>query len=1013
MILSDPFNVSDFEEFIAKFLPDFKSDEREVSIKIKGFSQIRHMGISEELKTSVLIIRSSVSMSSRITLTSSSFRVMRSLGIYRALAVYLNEDETIWRFSLLTAQPIWSDGKVIEKLSNPKRYSYVLGSGVGIATANRYLVKMGKISDFADLQHRFSVEVVNNDFYREIATLFDLLVGTESIKGVLKIKSKSANRQEFAVRLLGRIIFCWFLKEKKSIEGSALITEELLSRKSAETKNYYDLILAPLFFEVLNKPLTYREAYFQSALFRNVPYLNGGLFNPNPDDFYEFDKTTNSAKSGNVVITDSWLQKLFDLLELYNFTVDENTIYDVDLSIDPEMLGRIFENLLARINPETGESVRGSTGSFYTPREIVEFMVSRSLREYLQRITSIEKEKLEALISTDSMDDLLHPLTDHERGLVVSALSQVRILDPACGSGAFPIGVLQKIVFILQRVDTDSKLWLDRQLSGASYELRRHLEHEFENSNFDYLRKLGIINQSIYGIDIQSIATEISRLRCFLTLIVEQSVEDASENRGIEPLPNLDFKFVTANSLMNVGDVIYEKEQLGLFEDRSGIDDLRDIRNRYFSSHNLDREKLKSNFVQVQNKMLQNMISNHTHGHAEVTKKLSSWDPFSHEATIWFDAEWMFGVSDGFDIVIGNPPYVSALKSVKDNLDNRETYRNNYKELSGAFDLYVVFLLRGLQLLKKDGFYSWIIPNKLTVASYAKNTLYLLKSKGLMSLVSVSMAKVFDASVYPVVIFGKNHGSPLDYSEYTASSVNDLAGSLEQDSDDLLNNNRYLLINATRIKMSSGATGFQAQMIKEYLYDNPGKNRIPFTVSGCIDPYVVLDKPVRYMNEKYERAYVEKRGTAIAESKWNLWEGEKIVIAGMTKRIEAVLSTSPLGIGVGTYAIHAFGGYDKHALLGLLNSKFMSFYLTKQFKAKHLAGGYLAINKETLEQLPLPKVEPHSQRFVPITSLVKQIVKEIPGSEEFSLLQNEIDIRVYELYNFTSEEIAKIEAQTF
>ena len=289
------------------------------------------------------------------------------------------------------------------------------------------------------------------------------------------------------------------------------------------------------------------------------------------------------------------------------------------------------------------------------------------------------------------------------------------------------------------------------------------MEREFKNSNFDYLRKLGVINQSIYGIDIQSIATEISRLRCFLTLIVEQSVEDASENRGIEPLPNLDFKFVTANSLMNVGDVIYEKEQLGLFEDRSGIDDLRDIRNRYFSSHNLDREKLKSNFVQVQNKMLQNMISNHTHGHAEVTKKLSSWDPFSHDATSWFDAEWMFGVSEGFDIVIGNPPYVSALKSVKDNLENRETYRSNYKELSGAFDLYVVFLLRGLQLLKKDGFYSWIIPNKLTVASYAKNTLQLLKSQGLMSLVSVSMAKVFDASVYPVVIFGKNHGAPLDY----------------------------------------------------------------------------------------------------------------------------------------------------------------------------------------------------------------------------------------------------------
>lgn len=1010
MILSDPFEISNFEKFITEFLPDLTRDEREVPLKIKEFTQIDHIGVSEELKTSVLVIRSSLDLASRVAITNASFRVMRALGIYRALAVYLNKDETIWRFSLLTAQPVWAEGKIIEKLSNPRRYSYVLGSGVGIATANRYLVKMGKIEDFNDLQKRFSVEVVNNDFYREIASLFDSLVGNGGTTAAVNFKNQLVNKQEFGVRLLGRIIFCWFLREKKSDAGLALISDDLLSRKSAESENYYNKVLAPLFFEVLNKPRLQREEYFQTDLYNNVPFLNGGLFSANKYDYYSLNSDTQSANLSEVILSDDWLRKLFDLLELYNFTVDENTINDVDLSIDPEMLGRIFENLLARINPETGESVRRSTGSFYTPREIVEFMVSKSIQEYLQKFTNIKREKLEALISTNSLDDLIFPLSADEKELVVTALSKVKILDPACGSGAFPIGVLQKIVFILQRVDPDSKLWLNHQLSSASYELKIHLEQEFANRNFDYLRKLGIIKKSIYGVDIQPIATEISRLRCFLTLIVDQSVVDNQENRGVEPLPNLDFKFVTANSLLDVGDIISKEDQMGLFEDRSGIEELKDIRNRYFSSHNLNREKLKSNFFEVQNNMLQNMIMNITHGHAEVTKKLSSWNPFNHEVTSWFDADWMFGVSDGFDIVIGNPPYVSALKSVKDNEQNRETYRLNYPELSGAFDLYVVFLLRGLQLLKKDGAYSWIIPNKLTVAAYAKKTFDLLKKQGLSTLVSVSTAKIFDASVYPVVVFGKKYGAPLDYAEFTAGSIDDLAGSLEKDRDEILNERRYTLINTTAIKISSGATGFQAQVIKKYLYESPGKNRIPFTVSGCIDPYVILDKPVRYMNAKYRKAYVEKKGNAISESKWNLWEGEKIVIAGMTKRIEAVLSFNPLGIGVGTYAIYSFGGYDKFALLGLLNSKFMSYYLNKKFKAKHLAGGYLAINKETIQRLPLPKVSPNNNLLDEITVLVKKILNEKPLSDKFFYFLDEIDKVVFRVYSLSEEDVSRIES---
>ncbi len=311
-----------------------------------------------------------------------------------------------------------------------------------------------------------------------------------------------------------------------------MIPQDILSSSAAKTENYYHSVLAPLFFEVLNKRDVSREETFRKDLYATIPYLNGGLFNPDSDDHYKFDKSLQLSVPGLVDVPDTWLRKFFDLLELYNFTVDENTSYDIDLSIDPEMLGRIFENLLARINPETGETVRKMTGSFYTPREIVEYMVDESIKQYLKTKTNIDDEKLSAVVSFNLSDDEEFPLTASDKQLIISALSEVKILDPACGSGAFPMGILQKIVFVLQQVDPDSKQWLEEQLAGASPEFKHHLEKEFENKNFNYLRKLGVIRESIYGVDIQPIATEISRLRCFLTLIVDQSVDDNDTNPG-------------------------------------------------------------------------------------------------------------------------------------------------------------------------------------------------------------------------------------------------------------------------------------------------------------------------------------------------------------------------------------------------------------------------------------------------------------------------------------------------
>lgn len=761
--LSAPYSRRLFLDVVARLIPGVALDSRSVSDVPTNFVSVTSLGASSELDLQLFDVEVRGALDKRVAIASDAFRLMRQTASYRSLVAFHSMDTDQWRISLLTAKPTIEGGQVVTRLSNPRRFSYLLGPRSKLTTPSKQLLSRGMVADFEDLSKRFAVEVVNNEFYKEIASLYDELVGTDEQLGVLTYPSTTDAAHEFAVRLIGRIIFCWFLREKLSPSGTPLVPPEVLSRESASADNYYHRVLAPLFFEVLNKHLRARDDIFQNPPYSSIPYLNGGLFSPDADDYYKFDRVAKVSMASHVDVPDSWIRKLFDLLELYNFTVDENTSFDVDLSIDPEMLGRIFENLLARINPETGETVRRGTGSFYTPREIVEYMVDESLKAYLGNTTTLSPDRVSALVSYDHDDGAGNNLGAEERAQVLKALGSAKILDPACGSGAFPIGILQKIVFILQKVDPDSKSWLKKQLVGASPELRHHLEEEFRNKNFDYLRKLGVIRESIYGVDIQPIATEISRLRCFLTLVVDQSVEDSAPNRGIEPLPNLDFKFVTANSLIGLeqegAGTSGGGDQTGLFEDRSGIAELKDLRSEYFSSHNSERDALKLRFSQAQNEMLQRMIDQHSHGYAELTKKISSWNPFAHQVTNWFDPEWMFGISDGFDIVIGNPPYY------KENDDKRRFEGLRGLECyQGKMDVWYLFGGLGIDLLKLDGTLCYIATNNwVTNAGARKFINKTLKETRYLQLIDFGSFFVFESSSIQTMVMLFRKGSEIRY----------------------------------------------------------------------------------------------------------------------------------------------------------------------------------------------------------------------------------------------------------
>lgn len=685
----------------------FQKDIRAFDFTSEIFRNAYYLGNMPQAATDVIEIEVLGDIKNRVAITKEAYKLLKSIASPHAVISFYSTNGTKrWRLSLLTTDYEINEGKVVTNQSNPRRFSYLLGEGAKVVTPMKFLIDKGNLIDFDDLKSRFSMEVVNKEFYERIALLFTKLVGgkrkvnrsNEDFSGMLSINGvikPLMEHQEFAVRLIGRLLFAWFLKEKKSSNKIPLISDDVLSLDAIKkNKDYYHNVLEILFFEILNTKIPHRRIALNNGQFKSIPYLNGGLFSPHKTDHYIFDN-----KQRPIDIPNQWFEELFIIFETYNFTVDENTSFDIELSIDPEMLGRIFENLLAEINPDTGESARKSTGSFYTPRYIVEYMVNQSINAYLKTSTKLNIEQIDYITSDNFGFDEQIKFSELEKRNIIYALQKLKILDPACGSGAFPIGLLQRIIHIVSIIDSDAKIWNEAEFKYLSPEYKQSLIDKYSKSGFGYPRKLQIIRESIFGIDIQPIATEISRLRCFLTLIVDEVVDDDEENRGIKALPNLEFKFVTANSLARLEDDAKIKNvyivPMNSNEDYY-IRLLQDIRNEYFVASSDIRGDVQRRFVDTQRKMEQQVKGSNKSLSTSKFNRLIEWNPFSEQVSEWLDTEWMFGTKE-FDIVIQNPPYVSTKNiTAKD----KKMLDDNYGYVD---DLYNHFIRRGLEFLKPDG----------------------------------------------------------------------------------------------------------------------------------------------------------------------------------------------------------------------------------------------------------------------------------------------------------------------
>ena len=858
-ILKKEYHIDNFLYVVNDMLlPDFVSDRHEVKFKNNIFESVNQLGYSDKCEVTVFeVILKTGSHNRRVTITQEMFKILRGLGINNAIVAFANADKLNYRFSLLTSKYEFDGEKVVKVLSNPRRYSYSLGYGTKTKTAYDFLIGKGKVNSLDELINRFSVEVVNKQFYSEIAACFTRLVGGQrdgktfdrelNIYGVTD-QNKYA---EFAVRLIGRIVFCWFLKEKKSENGVSLIPETLLNTKDIKIAgNYYHDVLEPLFFELLNTSIPRRKGKFaQEAIYNQIPYLNGGLFSPHIDDHYKFSPELQSGQYGLVTIPNDWFDRFYAVLGQYNFTVDENTSYDIELSIDPEMLGRIFENLLAEINPETGENAKKSTGSFYTPRDIVDYMVDSSILEHLKTKTGISEEKLKALISYGKEDDELMSFSATEKKSIVNALYSVTVLDPACGSGAFPIGVLQKIVYILQEIDPDATLWFNKATENVSFLIRKEFEKKFNAGSLDYIRKLTVIQNSIFGIDIQPIAVEIARLRCFLSLVIEEKVYDDEPNRGINPLPNLDFKFIVANSLVPL-----ESEgtmQMSLFENQDHIKALRDIREEYFNADNDRRTELKLEFKTLQQDMLLNTITNYQKQASLKYQLLSEWKPFESQPTTWFDPEWMFGIKDGFDIVIANPPYIQLQdKSIR---AMAEVYsKQGYTTFAKTGDVYCLFYEAGYNNLKEGGILTYITSNKWMRAGYGEKLRSFLASKtNPVLLIDFAGQKVFESATVDVniLLFKKeNNAGQTQACLIKDKCRNNLSNYIQQNGtiDKFISNSSWIIMsvieNSIRMKIQTKGIPLEKWSIQINYGVKTGFNEA-FIINGKTKDELIAEDP--------------------------------------------------------------------------------------------------------------------------------------------------------------------------
>ena len=1012
---------------------------------------------------------------------------------------------------------------------NPHRAHLDILSDLSLDDRLRWMDANGKTANFDGLLAAWldtlDTQELNKRFYNDLYGWFERAISQAKFP---KSDAKHLKPEEHVIRLITRMLFVWFVKEKGLIANDLFIenrVRSLLKDYERDTgDSYYRAVLQNLFFATLNTeidrrgfsrrdhsthrdPSLYRykneisDADSLLDLFAKTPFINGGLFDC-LDTFeatgkggYRIDYFTDNPKQRRGYSIPNRLffgaEGIIDLFNRYKFTVEENTPAEQEVALDPELLGKVFENLLAAYNPETRETARKQTGSYYTPRAIVDYMVDEALIASLSESALPDdgdreflSERLRYLLDyADAFNDAESLFSAAEREAIVRAIAEIKILDPAVGSGAFPMSMLHKLTLALRRLDEHNELWETLQIETASERARaafhtsdqqerndelREISDTFEKYRAsDFGRKLYLIQNSIFGVDIQPVATQIAKLRFFISLAIEQQPDsNPANNYGIKPLPNLETRFVAANTLLALSQPA--QLTLGQTDAVSRLQqDLDANRERHFHANTRNKKIACRNDDARLRQRLAKALRDADFDAADADK-IAAWDPYDQNANAnWFDAEYMFGITDGFDVVIGNPPYIQLQKNGG---ELGRFYKDvGYQTFARTGDIYQLFYERGISLAKHDaGYLCYISSNQWMRVDSGRTLRNFVESQNPIRLVNLGADVFENATVNTCVLLinrSSNKGNLLasdvrkarqpfppdewtnmrppksetwvvltnaeqcikDKIETTGTPLKDWDVSINRGA--LTGYNKAFIVDTKTKDALVAADAKSAEIIKPVLRGQD----IPRYQMQWADLWLITTFPsMRLDIEDYPAAknYLLSFGKDRLEQSGNPLPGggksrkktrhawfeasdttayhenfaeEKIVWGNLNNRAKYSYAPKDMFISAPTTMLTPYSPY----LLAVLNSTLMDWYF--QQIGVERDGGYYEYKPMFIRRLPIPKISADEQR--PYIELVDRILqaKAADPDADTSDLEESIDWLVYELYDLTDEETAVVE----
>lgn len=938
-------------------------------------------------------------------------------GFDAALAVF--NDGTNWRLSLIC--------DLKEDATSAKRFTYVFGDEKAFYKTPilRFESLRTKANEFLEIKKAFSVEALSDDFFdeyrKQYAEFVKFLTGKEYVKkGKKWVEQKTGEPdaqyftsfkeddklvRDYIKKMMGRIVFLYFLQSKGWLAGNLHYMHDLFYDASDEVKvDFLDKVLEPMFFGLLNTKPEDRSCaplvngvgvkYIPNA--DEIPYLNGGLFQQEKID--EVDS----------VFPAGMFQSLFDFFDSYNFTIDENDPNDAEVGVDPEMLGKIFENLLEDNKDK---------GAFYTPKEIVRYMCQESLTAYLQTgiDDAVVKEHIANFVKTNDVEDLGGASSELAMS-IDQKLIDVKICDPAIGSGAFPMGLLREL-----------------------YACRKSIEIFEEDNAADIKRH--IIQNNIYGVDIEKGAVDIARLRFWLALIIDE--------KEPMPLPNLDFKIMQGNSLLESYkgvdlDVTSKKLKTGKdtkktrgvlslgFEETDVQKTIQDLVKSYFS---ITDHTLRAQRRQQIDKYVKDYIKVCAEGNHEVQDAVDKLEIPNDQFFLWHTYFADVFEKGGFDIVIGNPPYGVSIKD-----DYRKAVVTSWGNVPD-YEIYYYFIVLAAPLLKEKGIMSYIIPNTFLFNTFAKHFREMLVEKwNVLEILDCTKFPIFESAVVrnAINLFQKDSEGSKQVGYRNTANVTSFS--------DLLEREREFMTVESLLAMNQnwGLAYFLPTSIRNVvnlISSSPlaVKDVFPEISQGLIAYDKYKGQSEEIIKSRAYHSFVYKDGLkkwlwGEDVTRYNLtWNGKEYIdycngIANprnpsffVGKRMLVREITNP-SIFAALIEIEAYNDpsiiivkesrdYPIEILVGIMNSKLATFFHFNH-SPKATKGAFPKILVQDIKEFPLPKVNSDERKI--LMRLVDDVttIKKGKSIAETSALENQIDFLVYHLYGLTYDEVLIVDPDT-